>query len=80
MESNDIPITNAYITSDDSDSEEEFVLSISVDKEEEERDDIDDYRLYDEMDEEEISDNQAIKKCENMYDIDDHIFNPTEMD
>lgn len=31
------------------------------------------------MDEEEISENQAITKYENTYDIDDYIFNPTEI-
>ena len=60
------PTTNT--TSDDSDSVDAYVPSSSGDEDEDEWDDIDDYGLYDAIVLDEISDNQAISKCESTYD------------
>ena len=76
---NDEPLPNIDgEISDDSLSIDAFCPSISSDDKSEELND-DEFGLYDEIECEEIRECQMVTKCEETYGIDEHIFNPTEM-
>lgn len=65
--------------SGDSDSVDVYKLDKSSNKDDEENDDMYEFCLYDEIEVKETINNQILAKCEDTYDIDKHIFNPTKI-
>ena len=66
------------VMSDDSMSIDEFIPSSASEDESDELD-IDEFGLYENMEKQEIIECQMVTKCDETYDIDEHIFSPIEM-